>query len=119
MGSIQFFEAKTRKFLEVDEGVRICREVTEGFSEHIACSVCEFENCHMEWTVNYDEYLYCIDGALTLETEEGDFSLHPGDGIWLPNGTWLIYKAGKKATCLAAVYPANWHDLRREQQTAG
>ena len=36
--------------------------------------------------------------------------LNAGDGIWLPDGTWMIYIAEEKATAMVAVYPVDWRD---------
>jgi ethanolamine utilization protein EutQ len=113
MSGIKFIKAADRTFEKIggDPGA-ICagRDVTTGDSTTIGCSVVTFENCHMEWTVLYDEYIYCLEGSFTIKTKEGDFVLEPGDGIWLPDGTWMIYVADAKATAVVAVYPVDWKD---------
>jgi ethanolamine utilization protein EutQ (cupin superfamily) len=90
--------------------IRIARDVTVHDSSTMGCGVMTLEDCAAEWTVLYDEYLYCIDGELTLKTKEGDYILTPGCSIWLPRGTWLIYQAGARATVLFTIYPVNWRD---------
>ena len=50
------------------------------------------------------------EGTLTLETKEGEFVIEPGDAIWLPEGTWMIYKAKEKCTAVVAVYPVDWRE---------
>ena len=108
---IKFVKAKDRTWFEMDKGVQICRDVSSDVSSTMGFSIGEFENCRMDWTVLYDEYLYCVEGTITLETDEGDFVLERGDGIWLPDGTHVIYKAEEKSTCIAAIYPANWREI--------
>ena len=41
---------------------------------------------------------------------EREFVLEPGDGLWLPAHTWMIYIA-KQATCVVAVHPGNWRGI--------
>ena len=113
MPSIKFVQSGSRTFepLVEDASISIARDVGTAESDTLACSVVTFENCHLEWTVLYDEYIYGLDGTLRLQTREGDFEIGPGDGIWLPKGTWMIYEAVEKATTLIAVYPANWREI--------
>jgi ethanolamine utilization protein EutQ len=113
MSDVKLIKAADRTFetMPLDPGsISIGRDVSTAESTTMGCSVAILENCDMEWTVVYDEYMYCVDGTFTIETKEGDFVLEPGDGIWLPNGTWMIYHAKEKATAVVAVYPVDWKD---------
>jgi ethanolamine utilization protein EutQ len=111
MNGIKLIKPAERKFEPIDGvagDIRIGRDVGSDISKSLSAGVATFENCAMEWTVKYDEYFYCLDGALTIETKEGDFELTPGTGIWLPEGTWLVYKARGRARVVFSVYPADW-----------
>ena len=112
MSPIKFIRDGSRTFEPLAEApaIRIARDVGAAESDTMACNIVTFEDCEHEWTVLYDEYIYGLDGTLLLETREGDFEINPGDGIWLPKGTWMIYKAAWAST-LIAVYPANWREL--------
>lgn len=113
MSGVKLVKAADRRFekIDLDPGaICIGRDVSTDDSSTIGCSVVTLENCHMEWTVLYDEYMYCVDGSFTIKTKEGDFVLEAGDGIWLPNGTWMVYVAEAKATAVVAVYPVDWKD---------
>ncbi len=59
----------------------------------------------MEWTVNYDEVLFILDGQFRLRTKEGTFHAGPGDTLWIPEGTWLVYEADAPVTFFYAVAP--------------
>jgi uncharacterized cupin superfamily protein len=113
ISGIKLIKPEARKF-EAIEGVggdiRIGRDVGSDISKSLSAGIATFENCAMEWTVKYDEYFYCLEGTLTIETKEGDFVLTPGTGLWLPEGTWLVYKAGARARVVFSVYPANWRE---------
>ncbi len=99
------FKEKDRILHEIGDGARICWDVDTHVSSTMGCAVSELEDCTFEWTVTYDEYLHCISGQLTIETREGEFVLDPGDGLFLPEGTWLVYKAAAKTRFLVSVYP--------------
>jgi len=90
--------------------IAVARDVSVNESESFGASVGTFEDCDMEWTVLYDEYIYILEGQLDLETKEGTFNLVPGDGIWLPNGTWMVYRA-KYAKAVIVVHPVNWRQI--------
>ena len=90
--------------------IAVASDVSTKESQSFGISVSTFDKCDMEWTVLYDEYIYILEGQLDLETREGTFELRPGDGIWLPNGTWMVYRADF-AKALIAVYPVNWREI--------
>ena len=102
---IQHFKEKDRVLQDIGSGAKICWDVDTRVSSTLGCAVSELEDVEFEWTVTYDEYLHCTSGRLTVETREGEFVLDPGDGLFLPEGTWLVYKAGAKTRFLVSVYP--------------
>ncbi len=113
MSGIRYVKSKDRVFEQIggDPGaIYVARDVSKNESESFGAAVGTFENCDMEWTVLYDEYIYVLEGELNLETKEGTFDLLPGDGIWLPEGTWMVYRA-TWAKAVIVVYPVNWRDL--------
>lgn len=113
MRTIEFFEPDKRQFRQIggDGGdVRIALDVGRDRSTTIGCGIAVFENCALEWTVAYEEYIYCLEGMLTLRTELGDFVLTPDRAAWLPEGTKLTYIATERTTALYTIYPVNWRD---------
>ena len=114
MSGIRFVKAAERSFEHLGGppgSVKVGRDVTVNESKSFGASVFTFEDCDIEWTVLYDEYIYVLEGQLDLETKEGTFHIAPGDGIWLPNGTWMVYRA-KFAKALVIVHPVNWRELQ-------
>ena len=109
--SAKVTRAASREFAELAPGAMICRDVDPSVSQTMSCSVMEMENFEFEWTVLYDEYLYVLDGVLTIELKDGTVDLQAGDSLWLPDGTWHFYHV-KKARAIVAVYPANWREAR-------
>jgi ethanolamine utilization protein EutQ (cupin superfamily) len=113
MAHIKFCRPENRQFEQTggdSRDIRIARDVTTEDSRTLGTGVMTLENCSAEWTVLYDEYLYCLEGTLTLKTKQGEFILDPGCSIWLPDKTWLIYEAKRRATVLFVVYPVDWRN---------
>jgi len=115
MSGVKLIAAEQRKFERLGESgnIRVGRDVASDISKSFGAGVAVFENCSMEWTVLYDEYFYCLEGTLTIRTKEGTFVMRPGDGLWLPKGTWLVYEAKEPAKVVFTIYPVDW----RERQT--
>lgn len=61
------------------------------------------------WTVRYDEVVLVLEGFVTVRTEQGDFEAGPGDSVWLPEGTRLIYRS-ESALLFFAIHPSNWSE---------
>ena len=104
--------AASREFAELAPGAMIGRDVDDSVSQTMSCSVAEMENFELEWTVLYDEWIYVLDGVLTIELEDGTVNLNPGDSLWMPDGTWHFYHVKDKVRMVIAVYPANWREAR-------
>ena len=103
--------ATERSLVELAPGAKIHRDVDDSISESMSCSILEMENFELEWTVLYDEYLYVLEGTLTIELKDGTYDLKTGDSLWMPDGTWHFYHT-KQAKVLVTVYPANWQKTR-------
>ncbi len=113
MSSIRCVKPSERVFNQIGGPpgrIAVARDVSTAESRSFGASVGTFEQCDMEWTVLYDEYIYILEGQLVLETREGTFELNPGDGIWLPDGTWMIYRA-EYARALIVVHPVDWREI--------
>ena len=114
MSGIRVARADERNYVDLNPPVgrmAMGRDVTSKESSSFGASIGLFEDCDMEWTVLYDEYIYILEGELNLETREGIHDLRPGDGIWLPEGTWMVYRA-KYCKAVVIVHPVNWRELQ-------
>ncbi|MDQ2067951.1 hypothetical protein Q9295_16375 [Xinfangfangia sp. CPCC 101601] len=69
-----------------------------------------FRDSELPFTVWYDEILFCHACEDLFEVVVGDVThrLEPGDTIWLPAGTELIYRSKGLATAFFAITPAGW-----------
>ncbi len=65
------------------------------------------QDAEIPWTIKYDEVVLVVEGALTIRTGGVDHVAGPGEAIWLPEGTELVYLADE-ALLFYAIHPANW-----------
>ena len=56
-------------------------------------------NARIPWTITYDEILYIVSGVLRVHIGSKVLEAGPGDSIWLPAGTDLVYEC---ESCLMA-----------------
>lgn len=119
MARCKLIQPQDRKFRSVvpeqPEILKAFRDADTDVSTTMACGVTVFENAKLPWSVAYDEYfycLYCLEG--TLRVHEGDtvHEMHPGDGMWLPKGSEVIYEAQGRCRLVFAIYPINWRELQ-------
>jgi ethanolamine utilization protein EutQ len=57
------------------------------------------------WTVHYDEALIITRGRFTVRTSDGSVTAGPGEVIYLPAGTELVYQAEEESELVYVSYP--------------
>ena len=61
--------------------------------------------CQMPWIVTYDEVLFIHQGNFKLRVGEDVYNAGPGDCLWIPAGTKLVYDAPERVTFFYAISP--------------
>ncbi|SCI74011.1 Ethanolamine utilization protein eutQ [uncultured Clostridium sp.] len=69
------------------------------------------ENSRFDWELTYEEIDYVIEGTLTIEINGKTFTAYPGDVLFVPSGSKVVWGSPDKAKVFYATYPANWADL--------
>jgi ethanolamine utilization protein EutQ len=88
---------------------RIARVVNAGISQHMGAGMEVLDHVSIQWTTTYDEVLFVHEGRLTIETGGDRFACGPGDIVWLPAGTTLIYHSSSgRCAYFYALYPVDW-----------
>lgn len=107
MPGVKLFRKADQDLVPGPSGAAVQGLVNTAFSTRLGAGIGVFEQCEMEWTVTYDEVLFILDGDFRLKTTEGTFHAGPGDTLWIPQGTWLVYTAAVPVTFFYAVAPVN------------
>lgn len=69
------------------------------------------ENSRFDWELTYEEIDYVIEGTLTIEINGKTYTAYPGDVLFVPSGSKVVWGSPNKARVFYTTYPANWADL--------
>ena len=105
MSGIKHFRKVDQGLLPDENGAAVRGLINSGFSSRLGAGIGVFENCAIEWTVSYDEVLFILEGQFRLESDAGIYHAGPGDTLWIPEGTRIVYVADAPVTFFYAVAP--------------
>ena len=106
MADVKLFRQQDQKF-DIEYGAAVLALVNAGNSPAMGAGIGVFEDCRIEWTVTYDEVLFIHDGKFRLRVGGAVYHAGPGDVLWIPANTPLVYEADAPVTFFYAVYPAS------------
>ncbi|MCM3765640.1 cupin domain-containing protein [Neobacillus niacini] len=69
------------------------------------------EQSKFEWELTYEEIDYVIEGTLTVTINGKTYTALPGDVLYVPKGSKVVWGSPDKAKIFYTTYPANWADL--------
>lgn len=81
-------------------------------SPRLGCGIMEMEQTTFDWTLNYDEVDYVIEGALTIIKNGKSVTAGPGELILIPKGSVIQFSVPERARFLYVTYPADWAEKR-------
>lgn len=105
MADVKLFRQRDQMF-EIKDGAAVLALVNAGNSPAMGAGIGIFEDCRVEWTVTYDEVLFIHAGNFRLRVGDAVYHAGPGDVLWIPANTPLVYEADAPVTFFYAVYPA-------------
>lgn len=79
-----------------------------GESPRLGCGIMEMERTTFDWTLDYDEIDYVIEGRLTIHGNGGSVTAGPGELILIPRGSKIQFSVENKARFIYVTYPADW-----------
>lgn len=92
----------------------ISKLVGPELSSTMGAGVARFNGANIEWTVLYDELIVTLEGQFRIEVGEKIFEAGPGDILWIPKHTSLVYQ-GIAATVFYVLYPVDWKNQMVKQ----
>ena len=81
-------------------------------NSNLACGFMEMEGSEFDWTLNYDEVDYVIEGTLVIKTEGREITGNAGDVIMIPKGSSISFSAPGYVKFFYVTYPANWSEMK-------
>lgn len=78
-------------------------------SPRLGCGIMEMERTTFDWTLDYDEIDYVIDGELTIVKDRMRVTAGPGEIILIPKGSRIQFSVPERARFIYVTYPADWN----------
>lgn len=79
-----------------------------GESPRLGCGMMEMKETTFDWTLNYDEIDYVIEGHLDIIIDGRKVSADAGEIILIPKGSSIQFSVPDYARFLYVTYPADW-----------
>ncbi|MGO1042606.1 cupin domain-containing protein [Clostridioides difficile] len=77
-------------------------------SPRLGCGMMEMKKTTFDWTLNYDEIDYVIEGNLDIIIEGRKISASSGELIFIPRGSKIQFSVPNYARFIYVTYPADW-----------
>jgi ethanolamine utilization protein EutQ len=77
-------------------------------SKRLGCGIMEMTKTTFDWTLNYDEIDYVIEGTLSIIIQGKTVTAHAGELILIPKGSSIQFSVPDHARFIYVTYPADW-----------
>lgn len=86
--------------------------VTIEESPHMGAGFMTIDHCDFNWTLNYEEFDYIVEGNLDITINGRTYRGKPGDVFYIPKGSKITWSAPNQLVKIFyTTYPANWAEL--------
>lgn len=79
-------------------------------SPRLGAGLMVMKNSTFDWTLNYDEVDYVIDGTLSVIGKNGTATANAGQIILIPKGSKIKFSVTDAARFIYITYPADWEN---------
>lgn len=77
-------------------------------SPRLGCGIMEMKATTFDWTLNYDEIDYVIEGSLSIIINGETVTANAGELILIPKGSSIKFSVPNYARFIYVTYPADW-----------
>lgn len=77
-------------------------------SPRLGCGIMEMKDTTFDWTLNYDEIDYVIEGSLSIIINGKTVTAGPGELILIPKGSSIKFSVPNYSRFIYVTYPADW-----------
>lgn len=77
-------------------------------SPRLGCGIMEMKETTFDWTLNYDEIDYVIEGTLNIVANGKTATANAGELVLIPKGSTIKFSVPNYARFIYVTYPADW-----------
>jgi ethanolamine utilization protein EutQ len=77
-------------------------------SPRLGCGIMEMTDTTFDWTLNYDELDYVIEGCLKININGKSVEAKAGEMLLIPKGSKIQFSVEGHARFIYVTYPADW-----------
>ena len=81
-------------------------------SPRLGCGIMEMKETTFDWTLDYDEIDYIIEGTLDIIIDGRCVSASAGEIIFIPKGSKIQFSVKDFARFMYVTYPADWAEQK-------
>ncbi|WP_227824687.1 cupin domain-containing protein [Clostridioides sp. ES-S-0005-03] len=81
-------------------------------SPRLGCGIMEMKETTFDWTLNYDEVDYIIEGTLDILIDGRKITASEGELILIPKGSSIKFSVPNYARFIYVTYPADWESQK-------
>ncbi|MCC0635864.1 DUF861 domain-containing protein [Clostridioides sp. ES-S-0001-02] len=81
-------------------------------SPRLGCGIMEMKETTFDWTLNYDEVDYIIEGTLDILIDGRKITASEGELILIPKGSCIKFSVPNYARFIYVTYPADWESQK-------
>ncbi len=87
---------------------RLADYVTSAHGAAMAAGLMEIRDSAFDWTLNYEEIDYVLEGTLDIVVGDQTYRGYKGDAIFIPKGTSIKFSSPDRALFFYVTFPADW-----------
>ncbi len=91
-----------------DMNIRATDVITDRNGSPMGAGLMSFQQGSFPWTLTYDEIDYVIEGELEIRVGDESYFGRPGDILFIPRGTSILFCTPTRCRFLYVTFPANW-----------
>ena len=109
---VQGSTVKLEPFAQAPPGQVIhMTDVVTAREGNLAAGFMTFDKSELPWHLTYDEVDYVVEGTFTLKANGKTYTCQPGDVLYIPKDTHVIFGSPAQTRVLYVTYPANWAEV--------
>lgn len=104
------------KFEQAPPGQKVgLVDVITSHEGNLGAGFMTYDRSKLPWYLTYDEVDYVLEGEFHLEVNNQVIKAGPGDVIYIPKNSQVVFSSPSYAKVFYVTYPSNWSELSGNQ----